>query len=69
MGRGGSPRHGISLMSALSKYLLREVPSVLGTWGQAQQGMRQRSLLPWSSRPSNRSVWGPGWLQNPRDSP
>lgn len=64
MGRGGSPRQGISLMSSLSEYLLREVPSVPGIWGHSREG---------NSSPCSLGVPGPvigvwdlAGLRNPR---
>lgn len=66
MGRGGSTRQGMSLMSSLDKYLLREVPSVLGTWGHSRE--RNRSPCSPGVHGPIIGVWDPGRLQNPRGS-
>lgn len=62
MGRGVSPGQGISLIPSFGKYLLSEVPSLLGIWRHSSE-RKSSPPLSWSSWPSN-SSGVTGWLQN-----
>lgn len=64
---GVSAREGISFSPYLYKYLLSEVPSVLGTWGHSSQG-NSSPCAPGVHGPSQ-EWWDPGQRQKPPGLP
>lgn len=63
IGRGVSPRQGISLVSSFNTYLLSEVPSVLSIGATAVNEAAVPALLEFAAQPQQ--WWDSGWLQNP----